>query len=199
MAMRSVRYLGLLCLLSLPLGCEWSGGRDPADGNAYYGPDYVPVWNLYRAIERGELAAVKQAIDNGMSPSLHIEDKGSILGWSVLTGRDEIALFLISRGADINYVTRSERGGGATPLIDAIIANRCLLAKALLSAGADPSIRFMNAGAATMGELENMTALQIFEYNRGHLQNYTASDPVCWSEVEALMKQTSAGASVESK
>lgn len=107
-------------------------------------PDQLPEpWGdrdaLGAAAQAGDLARVKELVAQG-SPLDGFDDLGKTpLHHAAENEHEEVVAFLIEAGADVN--AHDERVIGNTPLGE--VAGRCSLAMArlLLAAGADPTIR----------------------------------------------------------
>ncbi len=85
-------------------------------------------------IAEGDAATVKQFLVAGMSPSAKDEASIPLLAYAIWKGRDEIALTLIDRGADVNAAAGEQE---KTMLIMAASCGRAQIVEGLLAKGAN--------------------------------------------------------------
>lgn len=174
--------VGEVALLLLTLGgCE---ARDSGADNVDHlvGDKQIQVYKLYEAVKRNDVATVKQALDNGMSPNTHMRERSTLLSVAAGEGHLEMARFLISRGANVDYQSVDPYQGGATPLILAVMRNDCPMMKVLLQAGADPKLKFLNAGNGGLGQYTDLNAQEIYEY-----EEKTSGRDVCSADVKEML------------
>lgn len=117
------------CLLpALALGgLAWWELRQPA----------VPVDSLQRAVEAGDLAAVRESLDSGADPDFSDYGVPPPLVAAVAAGRVEIARLLLERGAAPDRPGALE--GDLSPLATALANGDVAMQQLLLDAGADPA------------------------------------------------------------
>lgn len=145
------------------------------------------IYRLYKTVERGDMATLKKALEQGINPNVNLYDGGGCLIHAAVKAPDLEALFyLLKMGANVDCVDPVD---GSTALIDTVIFRRCDAAKALLTAGADPNLKYRDAGLSGVGEYEGMSAKQIFEFNLKRFSSPPEGDPVCWKEVADLLKR----------
>jgi ankyrin repeat protein len=90
----------------------------------------------HRLIKRGDLAGVRRALENGLSPNFENRFGWTLLMLAAIEGNVAIGQLLIERGADINRLT--SMGSGQNALSLAIIGGHVKFLKLLLENSADP-------------------------------------------------------------
>lgn len=88
------------------------------------------------AAKAGDLERVRQLIDKGAKLNART-GHGTPLHWAVLHGHNEVAAFLLARGAKVNVKTIAL----GAPLHTAATQDNVAMARLLLKHGADPDIR----------------------------------------------------------
>ena len=90
--------------------------------------------DMCSAVRRGDIESVKSLLAKGAPPNIGDSEFGvSPLSWAALLGHDEIAEFLIRKGADVNAKNRD----GGTALHGAAFLGHADTAKLLIREGAD--------------------------------------------------------------
>ncbi len=105
---------------------------------------------LAQAACDGNLEGVRKYLEQGHDIDAQGQYKRTALAWAVATGQNNIALYLIKQGADLNITDADNR----TPLFIATINKNYELIKALLFAGADRRIVCEFGEAETRGIAE---------------------------------------------
>ncbi len=91
----------------------------------------------HRIIKKGELVALRQALDEGMSPSLANQLSWSLLMLAAIEGNVSIGSLLISRGATLDVTNNF----GETALSIAAHEGHASFVRALLRSGASKECR----------------------------------------------------------
>ncbi len=109
-------------------------------------------------IKKGDVEAVKSALDNGIDVNLSESgDFGSsLLHIAIRYGQTEVFNLLLESGADINFVDKV----GWTPLMESVVDDKPELGKILVDKGAN--INFVNQRGATAGALARKFGRQAF-------------------------------------
>ena len=110
----------------------------------------APTTSVLEAIERGDLATVEAALDDGFDPDSPLGDGDLALCWAGAYGQVEIVELLLGRGASVD--ARPDHGMGGPALADALFENQMEAARVLVSAGAEVDY----ASAAALGLLDRM-------------------------------------------
>jgi peptidoglycan/LPS O-acetylase OafA/YrhL len=99
---------------------------------------------LIAAVKKGDLAAIRQRLDEGADVSAADAKFGvTPLDWAAMRGDTEAVQLLIDRGADVNARNKD----GSTALHGAAFLGRASAAELLIKNGADPAVR--NLGRET--------------------------------------------------
>lgn len=93
---------------------------------------------IWYAAQNGDLQRVRKLINQGTSTDKRDNSGYTALHYAVRAGYIEMCRFLISKGADVNAVTRS---GKATPLHRAATAGKYEIVKMLLDKNADVTLK----------------------------------------------------------
>lgn len=101
--------------------------------------------DLWKAAERGQLAAIGAALKRGASVNAQDADGWTPLMYAASAGHLDAVQELVRRGANPNVRTTK----GETPLMGAVIAGERAVVEALLSAGASPHFRAANGRSAS--------------------------------------------------
>lgn len=112
------------------------------------------VDDFHRAVYRGELEAVKQALSDGVAVDALGAERRTALMFASFQGKTDIVSFLLQQGAD----PKATDFNGGTALMLASLGASVESVKMLLEAGADPN---------TVEKLDNWTAL-MFAASEGH-------------------------------
>ena len=94
---------------------------------------------LHRAAQAGDLLAVQNLLGRDHPVSAFDELGKTPLHYAVLAGNTSLVNYLLRHGADIN--ARDERVIGDTPLAEAASTCSLPMARLLVAAGADPTVR----------------------------------------------------------
>lgn len=126
--------LGLLSLLMLALGPAGLSGcsSQPSPANLTHGQGSASETPLIQAVTIGDLDQVQTLVDQGAAVNT-LTEQGTPLALAVAEGKDQIAWYLLSRGASADLAGAD----GITPLMVASQAGDRQLVQLLLSAGAD--------------------------------------------------------------
>ena len=108
-----------------------------AEGQDVNEPTRNGTTALVYAIQDHHLPAVKALLELGADTDQPAEDGKCALHYAASLGHEEVLRELLRAGAAVNIKCRI---GGRTPLHDAALANRPLIARVLLDFGADPTI-----------------------------------------------------------
>jgi hypothetical protein len=147
--------------------------------------DLKKISVMFPAISRGDAALVEKELDQGTSPNLYSHDRGYLVSWAVIEGRNEIVRLLISAGADVN--ARKQEGDG--PLSVAVPIGNCVAARLLLAAGADIQERNMTASKKTMPEFQGKSVSEgYFIYKQLNKESWIRQS-ACWLAFEDDMKR----------
>ncbi|MCY1542205.1 Ankyrin repeats (3 copies) [compost metagenome] len=100
---------------------------------------FVPELNLFEACALGKLEEATQLIiKNPEHINNHSDDGFTPLGLACYFGHEELASFLVSKGADVNIA--SKNGFNVFPIHSAVAANNINITKMLFDAGAYPNV-----------------------------------------------------------
>jgi ankyrin repeat protein len=101
--------------------------------------------DLYKAVDKGDIAKVKELINKGANVNYITESNNhSLLRWAVDKDNVEMAKLLIANGAEIN------NGYGEPLLIRAVIGGRISMLKFLLEKGVDINVKDKHGQTALM-------------------------------------------------
>lgn len=106
-------------------------------------PELYPHGNAFFArVANGDLAGVRRFLDAGADPMHYDPDPAIVFGpYPIFNARTAAMVhMLVAAGADPNASHRDDFGDMMTPLIAAVTSCRYDLVKALLDAGADPTL-----------------------------------------------------------
>jgi ankyrin repeat protein len=101
--------------------------------------DWLDRGRLHRAAEAGDVPLVQDLLDSGCPVNAFDELGKTPLHYAVLGEHLAVVDCLLRRGADIN--ARDERVIGDTPLGEAASTCTLRMARHLVEAGADPTVR----------------------------------------------------------
>jgi len=97
-----------------------------------------PVLDLHAAATVGDLPRVRQLVDHDpTSVASYSSDGFPPLGLAAYMGHDDVAEYLLAKGADVNQVGRNR--GRFTALTGAVSSGHRDVVRRLLEAGADPN------------------------------------------------------------
>jgi hypothetical protein len=99
---------------------------------------------LYQAVARGDLAAVKQLVEQGARVESRDRTGMSPLAWAAQRGRTSVAAYLVTRRVNLN----PQDHHGFTPLMWAAQEGHAGVVEVLLRAGANPWVRTRNGVSA---------------------------------------------------
>lgn len=91
---------------------------------------------FHRRIKRGDIAAIRYALESGISPNLENRFGWTLLMLAASEGNLAIGQLLITSGADVNKAT--SMGVGQTALTLAVVGGHVRFLKLLLEHGANP-------------------------------------------------------------
>lgn len=91
---------------------------------------------LYRLIKHGDLVAIRNALESGVSSNMENRFGWTLLMLAAVEGNTAIGELLIASGADVNKVT--SMGIGQTALSLSVIGGHIRFLKLLLEHGANP-------------------------------------------------------------
>jgi ankyrin repeat protein len=101
--------------------------------------DWFEREQLHRAAQAGDLPAVEELLDREYPINAFDELGKTPLHYAVLAEHFPVVDYLLRRGTDIN--ARDERVIGDTPLGEAASTCSLAMARRLVAAGADPTVR----------------------------------------------------------
>lgn len=98
----------------------------------------IAYGNLQKSIKNKDLNGIKNALKNGadINTKYQILDGASALNWGCSFGYENIVIYLINNGADINSANKQ----GETPLMRAALSDYYSIVTFLLSKGADVNV-----------------------------------------------------------
>ncbi|HVX00222.1 MAG TPA: ankyrin repeat domain-containing protein [Candidatus Babeliaceae bacterium] len=139
---------------------------------------------LFKAVGKGDLKAIKSALDSGADVNAENNNNITSLSWAIREGRLDIVKELIKHGADVN----AKDSRNATPLHWAVWFGKLDIVKELLEHGADVNAKDRNDGtplnlAVREGHLEVVKELiengaDINEKSVGLVKNYFKDEPL---------------------
>ena len=124
-------------------------------------------------LRRGAPLTLEAAVATG-GPLEIAGDLGLALGTAAIFGRAEAVPALVARGADVNAFLPEAFHPHTTALHQAINAGSLATVRALIAAGADPSIRDRGFGGNALGWAEHLGHPEIAAYLRGSESRHTA-------------------------
>jgi uncharacterized protein len=113
---------------------------------------------LHEAAAAGQLSRVKELVEaNPAAAKTYSPDGFPVMALAAVLGHEEVARYLLAKGADINAVATN--GSGYTALTGAVASGHASVAKLLLENGADVNYRYAKGyspllTAAANGHLE---------------------------------------------
>ena len=117
-----------------------------------------PQLELHEAAAAGQLLRVKELIEGDPAAARGYSPDGfPVMALAAVFGHEELARYLLSKGADANAVARN--GSGYTALTGAVASGHAAIAKWLAENGADVNYRYAKGyspllSAAANGHLE---------------------------------------------
>mmetsp|Transcript_26726 Transcript_26726/g.37237 ORF Transcript_26726/g.37237 Transcript_26726/m.37237 type:complete len:142 (-) Transcript_26726:59-484(-) len=94
----------------------------------------MPIHGIHTAAKNGDLKAVEQYLDQGVSPDIQEDSNWTPLHYAAWMNRIEVGQLLLERGANCDPKSKKDR----TPLQRAVVWGHSDFVSLLLHHGADP-------------------------------------------------------------
>lgn len=117
-----------------------------------------PALALHEAAAAGQLSRVQELVEANLAAARGYSPDGfPVLALAAVFGHEDVARFLLSKGADVNALATN--GSGYTALTGAVASGHAAIAKWLVENGADVNYRYANGyspllAAAANGHIE---------------------------------------------